>query len=606
MKKYMMALGLFILLVCFALPVTAMTSGPDVRLPLPSRYVRMYATNGIDSWFDMKLFDVPAGFDVTNGTYPGWCIQKNTTMRRHVNHTVSLYSSYDPEMPAHFLNNNWSKVNYVINHKQEGGRESIQNAIWYFMCNDPYPTNDTLAQAMIDDANASNGSFVPQSGQIIAILVDVENGNYSIQRTFFELTLPPVVTLGDFVWNDHNANGIQESDEPGIPDITVSLYTQNGTWVDSVTTDDRGLYSFAIFPLGEYYIKFTLPNGYRFSPANQGTNDTKDSDADPQTGTTSNLTFDPNETDMSWDAGMYLVNQQGGPVQPSYPSNYAPTADGTTGEPYTAFIGEELHFNGSRSYDRDGTIVSWHWSFGDGTSMNGSVVTHAYTKAGAYAVLLTVTDDDGATDTYHTVANIRVPNRAPLKPTISGLLDGNRNISYVFTVVTTDPDNDNVRYTIVWGDGSQNTSPLLKSGQSIETLHQWSSLGFYTVRVSAQDSSNATSEMYEVRVLIDVRYVGSLGYLINTDGIGPFDMFYSNQTGNITIVQQLQSGEYLLDTNGDGTADFQYNPSSGSLQAYPVKLGSEYMMLLVGMVIVIVFIILLAFFVKRKKRKSQK
>jgi hypothetical protein len=73
----------------------------------------------------------------------------------------------------------------------------------------------------------------------------------------------------------------------------------------------------------------------------------------------------------------------------------------------------------------------------------------------------------------------------------------------------------------------------------------------------------------------------------------------------MTVVQQLQSGEYLLDTNGDGTADFQYNPSSGSLQAYPVKLGSEYMMLLVGMVIVIVFIILLAFFGKWRKGKSQ-
>jgi hypothetical protein len=299
-----------------------------------------------------------------------------------------------------------------------------------------------------------------------------------------------------------------------------------------------------------------------------------------------------------------------GPENPGTPapqqvSNHPPTADGTAGEPYRGFIAEELHFNGSRSYDRDGTIISWYWSFGDGTTANGSVVTHAYVTTGTYTVLLTVTDDDGATDTYHTVAHIKLPNRAPLKPTFSGPLEGHRNVSYVFTIVTTDPDNDDVRYTIMWGDGSQNTSPLLKSGQSIETLHQWNSLGFYTVRVFAQDPSNATSEVYEVVMSIDVRYVGSLGYLINTDGIGPFDMFYSNQTGNITVVQQLQSGEYLLDTNGDGTADFQYNPSSGSLQAYPVKLGSEYMMLLVGMVIVIVFIILLAFFGKWKKGKSQ-
>ena len=125
------------------------------------------------------------------------------------------------------------------------------------------------------------------------------------------------------------------------------------------------------------------------------------------------------------------------------------------------------------------------------------------------------------------------------------------------------------------------------------------------MQVYAQDPSNATSEMYEVRVSIDVRYVGSLGYLINTDGVGPFDMFYSNQTGNMTVVQLLQNGDYLLDTNSDGTNDFQYNPLSGSLQPYPVKIGTEYMMLFVGMVIVIILIVLLAYFGKWRKGKSQ-
>ena len=85
---------------------------------------------------------------------------------------------------------------------------------------------------------------------------------------------------------------------------------------------------------------------------------------DPQTGMTSIATFDPNASDMNWDAGS-SVNAQGEPV--SYgASNHAPTADGTAGEPYKGFVGEEITFNGSRSYDIDGTIVSWLWSFGDG------------------------------------------------------------------------------------------------------------------------------------------------------------------------------------------------------------------------------------------------
>jgi len=604
MKSYMIAFGFLAMLICSTLTITVAASGLTVRLP--TTYVTMRAEYGTASWFDMTLSDIQPGYDVINGSHLGWCIQINTSMTRGVNHTVQLNSSYDPAMPERFQSSNWDKVNYILNNKQ-GSRESIQNAIWYFICNLSYPSNDTQAQAMIAAANGNGIGFIPDPGETIAILVDVINGEYSIQRTFFEMQLPPIVTLGDFVWNDLDANGIQDGGEPGIQGVTVGLYSPNGTQVDSVTTDSHGYYSFGIFLPGEYYIKFTLPNGYRFSLKDQGTDDLKDSDAYPSNGSTDIAFFNATQNDASWDAGMYVPvspENPGTPV-PQVVPNHPPTADGTAGEPYKGFIGEELHFNGSRSYDRDGTIVSWHWSFGDGTTANDSAATHVYTKAGTYTVLLTVTDDDGASDTFHTVANIRMPNRAPLKPTISGLLDGNRNISYVFTVVTTDPDNDNVRYTIVWGDGSQNTSPLLKSGQSIETLHQWSSLGFYTVRVSAQDSSNATSEMYEVRVLIDVRYVGSLGYLINTDGIGPFDMFYSNQTGNMTVVQRLENGEYLLDTNSDGTNDFQYDPISGSLQVYPVKSGSEFVMLFVGMVIVIIFIVLLAFFVKWRKGKSQ-
>jgi chitodextrinase len=601
MKQYVIALGLFVLLVCSTLPVTATTSGPDVRLP--TDYVTMRAVYGTESWFDMTLSNISVGYDVTNGQYLGWCVQKDTNMTRRVNHTVRLYSSEDPAMPSNFTNDNWDKVNYVLNHKQ-GGRETIQNVIWYYICDDPYPTNDTLAQAMIADANENVSDFVLQPGQNIAILVDVINGIYSIQRTFFELTLPFPVTLGDLVWNDRDADGIQDVGEPGIPNVTVQLLNASNATVSTTTTDTHGYYLFSNFASESYSIQFVLPQGYLFSPAHQGPNDTKDSDADPFTGKTPLTVFNPAVNDTSWDAGMYVPVKPGTPI-PYVSPNHAPTADGTAGEPYKGFIGEILHFDGSRSYDRDGTIVSWHWSFGDGTTANGSVVTHIYTEAGAYTVLLTVTDDDGATDTFSTVARIKMPNRPPLKPTFSGPLEGNRNVSYVFSAVTTDPDNDDVRYIIIWGDGSQNTSPLFKSGHSIQILHQWRSLGFYTVQVYAQDPSNATSEMYEVRVSIDVRYVGSLGYLINSDSVGPFDAFYSNLTRNLTSVQRQPTGVYLIDTNGDGSFDYQYNPATGAFREYPEQLGTEYVMLLVGVVIVIILIVLLAYFGKWKKGKSQ-
>ncbi|GAB4423474.1 MAG: hypothetical protein OHK0039_40060 [Bacteroidia bacterium] len=48
----------------------------------------------------------------------------------------------------------------------------------------------------------------------------------------------------------------------------------------------------------------------------------------------------------------------------------------------------------------DGTIASYAWDFGDNQTATGAVVSHTYSLAGTYAITLTVTDDDGHSDTY--------------------------------------------------------------------------------------------------------------------------------------------------------------------------------------------------------------
>lgn len=70
-------------------------------------------------------------------------------------------------------------------------------------------------------------------------------------------------------------------------------------------------------------------------------------------------------------------------------------------------VGEDAHFNGSLSFDPDGTIVSYEWEFGDGTSGTGSEVSHSYGSRGCYIVRLTVTDDDGASDTGFAFVYVR-------------------------------------------------------------------------------------------------------------------------------------------------------------------------------------------------------
>jgi len=63
-------------------------------------------------------------------------------------------------------------------------------------------------------------------------------------------------------------------------------------------------------------------------------------------------------------------------------------------------VNDEVTFDASTSYDEDGYIVEWIWSFGDGTSAEGEVVGHAYISAGGqgkkYPVTLTVIDEENA------------------------------------------------------------------------------------------------------------------------------------------------------------------------------------------------------------------
>ncbi|MFQ5852452.1 MAG: PKD domain-containing protein, partial [Candidatus Binatia bacterium] len=78
-------------------------------------------------------------------------------------------------------------------------------------------------------------------------------------------------------------------------------------------------------------------------------------------------------------------------VEPNLP----PVAQASV-DVYLAPVGSVFAFDGSASYDPDGTIVSYDWSFDDSSSGSGVSVTHSYAAAGLYDVVLTVTDDLGA------------------------------------------------------------------------------------------------------------------------------------------------------------------------------------------------------------------
>ena len=94
--------------------------------------------------------------------------------------------------------------------------------------------------------------------------------------------------------------------------------------------------------------------------------------------------------------------------------NMPPVAD--PNGPYSGFIGDTITFDGSGSFDPDGTIMRYDWDFGDGGMAldGGAMPTHTYAAAGTYTVTLTVIDDMGETgETGSALTTATIEDRPP-------------------------------------------------------------------------------------------------------------------------------------------------------------------------------------------------
>jgi protocatechuate 3,4-dioxygenase beta subunit len=177
---------------------------------------------------------------------------------------------------------------------------------WAFMS----PVNGGDPDNNIDNDN--NGSTQNTTtgiikGQTITLTAGAEPGNISYNGTY-DFGIFKTNGLGDFVFLDNNANGIQDAGENGISGVTVNLRSTSGTLLESTTTDANGYYAFydpAQYGTYNYNIEFVAPAGYTASPANQGSDDNRDSD--PVGGTITNVQVPNGTWNRSFDAGFYQM-----------------------------------------------------------------------------------------------------------------------------------------------------------------------------------------------------------------------------------------------------------------------------------------------------------
>jgi PKD repeat protein len=65
-----------------------------------------------------------------------------------------------------------------------------------------------------------------------------------------------------------------------------------------------------------------------------------------------------------------------------------------------------VFFNASGSADPDGSIVSYGWNFGDSVTASGVTANHSYSAPGSYIARLTVTDNQGASNSITTTIQV--------------------------------------------------------------------------------------------------------------------------------------------------------------------------------------------------------
>jgi len=141
-------------------------------------------------------------------------------------------------------------------------------------------------------------------------------------------------------------------------------------------------------------------------------------------------------------------------------------------------------FDAATATDPDGSIVSYAWDFGDGSTGTGAATTHTY-AAGTWTAVLTVTDNQGATDA---VSHIVVAAVTPNQPPVAAFSSGCTHLDCTFNGSgSSDPDGSVQGWAWNFGDG--------QTGSGVSAAHSYALAGSYQVALTVTDNAGATTTL---------------------------------------------------------------------------------------------------------------
>lgn len=195
-------------------------------------------------------------------------------------------------------------------------------------------------------------------------------------------------------------------------------------------------------------------------------------------------------------------------AHPGFPSNppYTPTMTGPT----TGVINQEYTYNVVTT-DPDGDDVYYYVDWGDGTNSgwvgpynSGQTITisHTWVDVGVYLVKVRAKDIWGARSEWSPSIIVTITdNTPPTAPDVQGPTSGKPGVEYLYSLVSTDAENQDIYYFFDWGDGTNSDwfGPY-NSGEMAHTTHSWTQQGTYTVMAKAKDTMGGESDWTTISV----------------------------------------------------------------------------------------------------------
>jgi PKD repeat protein len=194
-------------------------------------------------------------------------------------------------------------------------------------------------------------------------------------------------------------------------------------------------------------------------------------------------------------------------LDPPPAANQPPVA--RPGGPYSGTLNSAIAFSGAASSDPDGTIASYAWNFGDGSTGSGATPSHSYAGVGTYTVTLTVTDNGGLTNSATTTATVSTgstPQAPVARP--GGPYSGTVNATVSFDGSgSSDADGRVVSYDWRFGDGG--------TASGAQALHAYATAGTYTVTLTVTDDSGLTASATTTVTVTAPANDGATLYMLN-------------------------------------------------------------------------------------------